>query len=160
MVRNSGLTLVELLTTLMIMSIVFTFCLPLGFSNNEKNQLQVLEHEISTAIRYTRNKALLHHLPLILTPLPNSVDWSEGMILFVDNKNHHYTERDTMIHQWNWLKKGIRVSWKGFYSKNYLLFASDINRLASSGHFTLQDSKGESVKLVINRLGRMSRQTQ
>lgn len=158
MFKNNGLTLIEMLVSLMIISLSFALCLPLGFSVFENNKLQVLEREISTAVRYTRNMALLHHIPLILTPLPNSVDWSEGMILFVDNKNHHYTEQDKIIHQWAWLKKGIKVSWEGFYSKKYLLFASELNHSASSRHFTLQNSEGEIVKLVINRLGRIVNQ--
>lgn len=155
MMRNYGLTLIELLAGLVIISIMFAFCLPLGFSLYGKNQLKVLENEISIAIRFARNMALMKHIPLVLSPLPKTNNWSDGMILFVDNKNHQYTETDQLIHQWNWQKLKVQVNWQGFRSHNYLIFSSTLSHSANNGHFTLRNKEGETVKLVINRLGRV-----
>ncbi|KTD36209.1 Tfp type 4 fimbrial pilin related signal peptide protein domain protein [Legionella nautarum] len=160
MIRNYGLTLIELLAGLMIIGIVFALCIPLGFSLYGKNQLKLLENEIGIAIRFARNMALLKHVPLVLTPLPSSDNWSDGMILFIDNKNHQYAETDEIIHQWNWQKLKVQVSWVGFRSNNYLLFSSTLSHSASNGHFILRNNEGNTVKLVINRLGRVAAQKQ
>ncbi len=157
MSRNYGLTLLELLASLLIISILCMFCVPLGLSVYENNQLQVVGDEISTAIRFARNMALLHQLPLALTPLNQSNDWSEGMVLFVDNKKHRLTEHDKLIQQWNWQRRGVKVSWQGFQTNDYLLFPTELHHAALSGHFDLQNREGRVVKLVINRLGRVTR---
>jgi prepilin-type N-terminal cleavage/methylation domain-containing protein len=156
MIKNLGLTLIELLAGLMIISIMFAFCIPLGLSLYGKTQLKQLENELGIAIRFARNMALLKHLPLVLTPLPNSNNWSDGMILFVDNKNHQYTEADQIIHQWNWQKLKVQLSWFGFRSNNYLIFSSTLNHSTANGHFILRNNEGDSLKLVINRLGRVT----
>jgi type IV fimbrial biogenesis protein FimT len=153
--KNCGLSLLELVAGLVILSILFFFCLPLGLSIYQNNHVEVIKNEISTAVHYARTSAALRGLPLILTPLSHTSDWSAGMILFVDNEKHQYTEKTELIHEWQWKHRGIRVNWQGLYSKNYLVFASDLKHAAASGHFIIQNDQGKTLKLTLNRLGRV-----
>ncbi|MBA3536401.1 MAG: GspH/FimT family pseudopilin [Tatlockia sp.] len=155
MLKNCGLSLLELVAGLVILSILFFFCLPLGLSIYRNNQVEIIKNEISAAVQFARTTAALRGLPLILTPLPQSSDWSAGMILFVDNERHQYSEKTELIHQWQWNYQGIRINWQGLYSKNYLLFAAEQKHAAASGHFIIQHVQGKSLKITLNRLGRV-----
>lgn len=159
MSRNAGLTLIELLFALALLSILFFMCLPSGLSLFRMNQLQVMENEITTAVRYARNMALLYDISLVLSPLPNSNDWSQGMILFEDNTNHKYQNDVRILHQWQWQHHGLQVAWNGFHSSRYLLFSSDLKHAATSGHFNIINFDSKYSKLVVNRFGRISKQS-
>ena len=152
---SRGFTLIELLISLALVSLLLLMYLPVSLASYQKNQLQMMENELSTAVRYVRNKALMTNRRLILTPLPNSRDWSKGMILFVDNKQHLYTKSDKLLHRWQWKSQGMRINWRGFLSNHYLLFASDLKEAACSGHFDLVTQEGQHSILVVNRLGRI-----
>jgi prepilin-type N-terminal cleavage/methylation domain-containing protein len=159
LVGHYGLTLLELLVGLLILTILLWLCLPLGIAIMQRNQLQIMENEITMAVSYARNMALVYKLPLTLTPLANSTDWSSGMILFIDNKNHQYTKEDKLIHQWQWFHHGIQVIWQGFRSPHYLIFSSELQHAATSGHFAIKVEHGGSAKLVLNRFGRVVKKT-
>ncbi|WP_058442577.1 hypothetical protein [Legionella brunensis] len=150
-----GLTLLELICTLILLALLFLLSVPSGLSLFNKNQLQVAEDEISTAICYARKMALLLDARLALTPIDDSGDWSKGMLLFVDNKKHKYHQGDKLLHQWKWHFRGLQISWKGFQSNSYLLFANNLNHAATSGHFDLLTVESNHAKLVVNRFGRV-----
>lgn len=133
------------------------FCIPSGLTLYQNNQLQVIENEIIMAIKFARNSALLEGVPLTLTPLPHSTDWSEGMILFTDNKAHQYKEPDQIIHQWRWKYKTVKVGWKGFLSTHYLIFSPQLDHSATSGHFIIQTDNTHVAQLVVNRFGRVTK---
>ena len=157
MIRNKGFTLVELLIGVLIITLLALFCLPLGLSSYQKNQLQITENELSNAVRFARTMAMLQGSPLVLRPLPNSKDWSDGMILLVDNKNHCYRKGDKILHQWQWQHSAVRISWHGFQSDDYLLFSPELKHAASSGHFDIYVNQEKSMQLIINRFGRITK---
>ena len=150
-----GFTLIELLLSLAILIIVMCFSIPFASSLHQKTLLQARQDEIKAAIRYARTQSQLLGKNLILTPILNSNDWSKGMRLFVDNPKHLYTPDTTVIHEWHWNKSSLQITWHGFQSNHYLLFASDNNRNATNGYFSIQMQSGTIVKMVVNRLGRI-----
>lgn len=152
--RFKGLTLLELLFSLALLSLLFCFCFPLRNALLTRNQLEVLAKEISLAILYARNLAFVSHQPLILTPLQQSADWSKGMLLFVDNKNHHYEPQLKILHQWSWDYPKVQIKWTGAKSSTYLIFADEIEHAFTSGHFDLI-SQAKALRLIINRFGRI-----
>lgn len=154
--KKSGFSLIELLIGLVILSILLIFVVPFGFSIYKKNQLELLEADMSTGIRYSRNIALLYELPLALTPLPGAKDFSCGMILFIDNKNHQIGDDDKLIHLWRWQCKNVNINWVGFQANNYLLFAANLKNSSTSGHFEINVG-GLNSKLVVNRYGRIEK---
>lgn len=153
-----GLTLIELLISMALIVFLCFLCVPSGAMLYQRNQLQVREREIITALHYARNSALLLGVRLALTPLPDSNDWSQGMILFVDNKNHQFHTGSELLQQWHWPQSRIKLGWHGFHSKDYLLFSSELKQMVTSGHFLLQNPHSEPIKLVVNRFGRVLRQ--
>ncbi|WP_242601677.1 GspH/FimT family pseudopilin [Legionella lansingensis] len=153
-----GLTFFELICCLIVLGLLFLISLPSGVFLLTRNQLETVENEITMAIHYARDMALLHGSRLALAPLSGTEDWSYGMILFVDNKNHKYQPGDQVIHQWQWHHPRLRVRWRGFQSNAYLLFSSDLKHAATTGHFALLTAQSKQVKLVVNRFGRVSKQ--
>ena len=153
--KNSGFSFVELLISLVILTILLVFAIPFSFSLYQKHQLKLLETEITTGLRYAKNIALLYELPLALTPLPGANDFSCGMILFIDNEKHHYNN-EALVHLWRWQCKNVEISWKGFQSDNYLLFASNLENTTANGHFDLKVNQFKT-SLVVNRYGRIDK---
>jgi prepilin-type N-terminal cleavage/methylation domain-containing protein len=152
MIKNFGFTLLELLVCLAILCALF-FCLPLESYFYQHNQIDTMSEEIKSTIRYARNIALLKGVPLTLNPLPGRNDWSDGMILFVDNLQHQYTDDDELIYQWEWHRQGIQVEWKGFRSTHYLTFSTLLDKATCNGTFHIFGNHVEQKKLIVNRLG-------
>ena len=153
--RSQGLTLIELLVTLSLLSILFFFSTLLTHSFYKKNQFQIISDEIKMAIYTAKMQALMTRDTLVLTPLSGEGDWSHGMLLFVDNGTHHFIPNDPLLHQWHWASPDIQISWHGFQSKNYLLFAADIRRSTTNGYFMIKNNLHQQVKLIINRVARV-----
>ncbi len=154
--KIEAFSLLELLFSLALVSLLCLSCLPAWFSLSKKNELQLIERDLITALRYGRTLAFTQQLQLALTPLPNQQDWSKGMILFVDNKMHSYSSKDQLLYRWQWQVPELTVTWKGFQSNQYLLFASNIKHAASSGHFNIKLGKVLDKKIIVNRLGRIN----
>lgn len=156
MQKIKGLTFIELLISLILMGMIFLSGLFVWGKSSHKNHMKARAKEISMAIRFARNLALVKNLSLVLAPLPNEDNWSKGMILFVDNKTHRYTDKDKLIYQWQWSSASVQVIWHGFYSDHYLLFAAQLKHAATSGHFLIESPLNDPIKLVVNRIGRVN----
>jgi len=148
-------TLIELLLSLFLVATILFFTIPFESSLHQKNQVQVIQDDIKGAVRYAKTQALTSGNNLIITPLPYTNDWSNGMLLFIDNATHQYTVDDKLIYEWHWLSPGIDVGWRGFQSSHYLLFSADASQNAVNGSFSIKSNSKSAVKLVINKLGRI-----
>ena len=122
---------------------------------HQKNQSQVIQADIKGAIRYAKTKALIDGKSLVLKPLQDSTDWSNGMQLFIDNA----TTDAELIHEWRWTALCIHVTWHGFQSRRDLLFSSEISQNAVNGYFEIKTHSNQIVNLVVNRLGRVREST-
>ncbi len=151
--NEQGISFIELLTALIIFGILCGYSLSFMPGLYKKNQLQVIADEIKEAIHYAKIEALLNAHTVTLTPLSEHDDWSAGMLLFVDNKTHSYTPKTTLIREWHWHSGGLHVTWHGFESTHYLRFSADLMSRGSNGHFIVEDSAMNQIKLVVNRLG-------
>ena len=152
-----GMTLIELLVSLSLLAILLFFSLPFAPSLYNKNQLQVVTDEVSSAIHFAKIQALLTGDVLVLSPLSGGRnDWSHGMLLFVDNPKHQYMSDDKLLHEWHWNSNVVRVFWHGFQSDEYVLFAADISHSTTNGYFIIKNDT-KQLKLVVNRLGRVKK---
>ena len=149
--KSRAYTFIELL------AIVLFFTIPFGLSLHQKNQIQVVHDDIKSAIRYAKTQALTTGNNVILTPLMDSNDWSDGVILFIDNAKHHYTQDDKLIHEWHWQTPGIHIEWNGYQSNRYLLFSADASQNVVNGTFSITSNSKYHLSLVINKLGRIKR---
>ena len=149
-----GFTLLESLVYLAVLAILLAFSVPLSHFFYQKNEVEVISAEVSNAILYARNMTLKTGTPMTLNPLPATGEWSDGMVLFVDNPTHHFfSDKDEIIHQWQWPYKGVRVEWHGFRSKDFLTFASLLKQSTTNGHFLIYNKQNYQKKLLVNRLG-------
>jgi len=121
----------------------------------KKNQWDVLIDDVKAAIAFSRNQSLLRQQNLNLTRLPGSTEWSDGMMLFVDNPEHRYHSGSQVIHAWYWNKKNIHLDWKGFQSNQFLIFSSYLRKSTCNGHFLFTSPIHAPLELFVNRLGRV-----
>lgn len=153
MSKTQGLSLIELLICLALFSLFTCWSLNLGAPILYKNQSEKIKNDIITAVHYARNMAILYDETLILAPIM-ATNWSLGLNLFIDNKEHRYSKKDK-LYQWRWHYRGWQVYWQGFHSPHYLRFSPELKHATSSGHFAI--SKGsQQLKLVVNRYGRVT----
>ncbi|MBK8187012.1 MAG: GspH/FimT family pseudopilin [Cellvibrio sp.] len=87
---SQGLSLIELLVTLSIISILLFVGLPSLSDIIKKNQLDTSTQDLLTAIQTTRTLAVMQHKRAVLKA--NS-DWSQGWELFIDDNDNG--SRDT-----------------------------------------------------------------
>ena len=111
-----------------------------------KNNREIIADEIKGAIEFLKLQSLLSGQDLILAPISNNHDWSDGMRLYRDKE---------LLREWHWSSRHINITWQGFHSENYFLFSSDINSNILNGTFKLTDSDHNLSKLIVNRLGRV-----
>lgn len=153
---KSGFTLVELITTLLIILGLFFVLMPLGSTFLNKNNIDTQVKTIVNAIKYAKHSALLEERRLVLSELSPEDGWKKGMQLFVDNsENHHYSSEDERLREWHWRSGNIQVEWHGFMSDRYLIFSDDLQTSALSGYFSISENNKVKRKIVINRLGRV-----
>ncbi|MCX7116804.1 MAG: GspH/FimT family pseudopilin [Legionellales bacterium] len=151
----AGFTLIELFVSLSIISILI--CLGFSLKTNlvEKNQIKARAEDVKSAIAYARMHALNSGEALVLSHLPNTPDWSQGMMLFVDNRQHQYVTPSQFLHEWHWKQQGIHLTWRGFQSQDHLIFTPKLSQNAVNGTFILTDTMNQRRTLIVNRLGRV-----
>lgn len=154
-----GFSLFELLVVIAIVATILTFCLPIGSQTLDKNKVALVEKELITGMEYARSMALLIGSNLSLNPLVNE-DWSQGMVLFVDNKTHHLSDKDKVLFQWHWHISPLQVKWYGFRSSAYLTLSSDLRHAAANGRFVILYQNIEVGHIKVNRMGRVIESSQ
>lgn len=151
----SGFTLLEVITTLLILGIVCCYGLSFLPSLLNKNQMEVVADEIKQAIHIAKIEALINARTVILKPLTEEGDWSSGMALCVEDPSHHVKNDTMLLREWHWRKGVIRVTWQGFESKQWLRVSPSLAERAVNGQFIVRDNARRQIKLIINRLGRV-----
>ena len=164
-----GLTFIELLVGLAIIGIFLACVAPIGWNFISPNAVWVHVDEMVQAVKEGETEARALGENIVLAPLCETgtaciQDWSKGMQLFVDRDfDNQYTAIDTLLQVWPWYSKEIEVTWKGWYTDDYLTFSNNsIAHGALSGSFTVcpqntKDARGK--KVILNRLGRVRFET-
>ena len=154
----AGFTLFELLVVLSIFVIIFLFSWGVNPQFFTKNKIDLLEKQVANSIHYSRNQAMISGQDVTLNALDKSGDWSQGMVLFIDNSTHRYAEGDhaKVLYSWHWQSSPqLRLVWQGFKSKDYLTFSGNLRRSTVNGHFEILQNGVVVRRIVINRLGRV-----
>lgn len=152
---HNGYSLLELLTCLGILSLLFI--IGSGFYSQFIKR-NVLDERVSTlvnAIKFSQNQAILSGNKLMLSPISHSNGWQKGMILMAANEENKPLSEINILRKWQWHNdKYINMSWQGLHS-DVLLFSNDINSASLSGSFILSQDQQIKRKIVINRIGRI-----
>lgn len=152
MPRQNGISLIELMITVLLVCGLLLCGLPQLKTQRLKNQMIIRRNELITAVHTARNIAIQTGISMALIP---DKDWSQGMKLYNDNYQHVFSSSDVLKHQWQWQHQGISITWKGFHSDSYLLFSAEAHEAAANGHFILKAENLPDLKLVVNRFGRV-----
>lgn len=144
---NKGFSLVELLSVLLILSLLCLTVMSFQQATVRKIHKQDILSQFSQSLLFARNEAQLRGEALILRA-SHGDDWSKGYVL-IDKKNR-------LIHQWQAIRGGWAISWSGFYSKKDIIISNSLQTSAMNGYFLLtHQQQSVPVKLVLNRLGRL-----
>lgn len=143
--RCSGFTLIELLIYSGVLCILLMISIRVSVDLYQKKHADIIANDIKSAIRYARNVTFDNDVPMTLSPLPDTRDWSMGMIL--------HTDKDKIVYQWQWNYAGVRVAWRGFRSNNYITFSPVLRQSTANGHFNIVTTRQYKKELIVNRLG-------
>lgn len=141
-----GYTIIELCITLALIGILCAFSLPINHYFFSAKKLEILRAEIKNVVRFARTYALINNKILILKPVVSSANWSQGATLIE-------ASTQKIIYQWHWWRSKINVSWVGFNSNRYLVFAPDLKHSAVNGYFKLSYPSLDPLTVIVNRLG-------
>jgi type IV fimbrial biogenesis protein FimT len=155
-VRHAGLTLLELMITLVISAILTTLAVPAMRAVVLDNRMVTQVNHLITHLHLGRSEAVLRNLQVVMCKSPdgaactNTAQWEEGWILFVDaDENEQRAQNERILRTGNALPDGLALNYAGFGSAHYLTFKpSGITNV--NGTFTLCDDRGgEYAKAVI-----------
>lgn len=162
-----GFTLLDLITTLAIISITVGITIPaLGFLINS-TRVTADTNEIVTALALARSEAINRNELVLICKSDNgsecnhSANWHDGWIIFSDtNHNHKRETEETLIRVHTHLKPGLTLEYRGFGSPNYTAFRP--TGFTNNGSFVLckKDDPGYARKIIINTTGRVRTQLQ
>lgn len=151
MIKNRGVSLIELLICLFILGLVCFFSLPLSSKDIQKAHFQRIERDILEALRQGQLRGLLKKERLILQPFLKSRGWSSGISLYKKKTDASLLSL-VLIQAWAWDYPEITIKWLGFSAQDKIFFASDLKNALSSGHFEIKSTLF-CKKIFINRLG-------
>ena len=163
MPKEKGLTLIELLLSMMIAAILATIAIPAFNSFIIKVRSDTVVQQLRTLIYFTRQQAITSGTYAVLCPSEDakkcSKDWSHPIIIFNDkNKNKIIDQDEKLVKTSKLLKHGETLTLKASAGKNHLMFSSLGVTHGIFGSFTYcQKAKDTATarKLTINRLGRV-----
>jgi Tfp pilus assembly protein FimT len=152
-VRIKGFSLLELFVLLGVLSILALICIPNLSPLVHQNEQKALINELERAIQYTKLQAISHGHSLILTPLDDALDWSNGMVLTQFNNRTNNMEQ---VHQWQWHHPNWNIVWLGAHSSRTISISNNPTKAMSNGRFILTNNRTNyKITLVLNKLGRI-----
>lgn len=94
---SQGFTLLELIIVVAIAAILVGIAVPSFDGLIKNNSVKALEHELNTSIAFARGEALTRQKPVSIACVTSDSggcngDWSEGWVVFVDDKAGSYAD--------------------------------------------------------------------
>lgn len=152
--KRRGITLVELLVTLTVVSLLAGAGLPRLFEWLQKWRAEANVSEFLALIQTARTTAIVQNVNVTLCPGDQSGcrgrnTWHEGSTAFIDyNGNRRRDGRDTAIASLPAIRQ-MRIYWRAFRNRGYLRFTGTGLTDWQNGHFLFCPQP------VDNRLARM-----
>lgn len=101
--NKSGMTLVELLVTIVVIAILTTIAVPNYFAWQKRQESQWFHQNFASGFNLARSTVVTYHRPVIMcgSSSINSVcdhQWDQGIAVFVDsNDNRQYDANERMV---------------------------------------------------------------
>lgn len=155
---NRGYTLVELLTTVSILSLLL-LAAPAFSKLISENRQQVHTFTLFRLLALARSHAVSYHHPITLCGSNDKIhcakDWnSPTIIIFDDSNDNHIVDADEKILQQE-VMPNSQWYWRGS-DRAYLRFRAD-GTPKEWGHFTLcptEKTIGHATQIILNFVGR------
>jgi len=128
--RQTGLTLINLLTTLSISSLLMTTGIPAITQTYYQQRANSTYDELFTLIQFTRLQAVNYHSQVILCPTKDNTncinDWSQQLMIFVDKNDDEIKDKgEELLRVRAQLGSQEQIKWDASGSRRYLRFKGD-----------------------------------
>ena len=159
--QSAGFTLVELLSAITIVLIIFGTGIPVLKTTVTTNRLATSINALAGTLAYTRSEAIRRNQHVVVcksmtgTECTQQGDWREGWVVYVDmNRNRSLDASETILGSHR-LGEKIHVDYRAFGSRHYLVYRPS-GTTRTNGTFTFCDPHHpESARaLIITKTGR------
>lgn len=148
--KQSGLTLVELLVTLAILSVAASIAMPAFNQLMVSNRNQAAIHELHALLQQARSQAVIRKKTLELCPSQDgikcSTNWMHPLMLRVRGSDQPLSHAPAYA-------GSTELRWVGF-SGSIRFYSNGISPI-SNGRFFICEDKLISQQLIINKQGRI-----
>ncbi len=160
--RQSGISLVELLAVIALSSIILGLSLSSFRDMTQRNQATVTINWLIGSIAYTRHSALIKNSLVTLCPSTNGTscggDWQDGTITFTDhNADRKINGSDQFLKRFISPTRGGSIHWRSFGNRRYLQITPAGMTNYQNGNFVYCSPDRDprfSRQIVINLPGR------
>lgn len=161
--NNWGVSLIELIVVLLLLSILGGLSLPRLEQLIAKTQSDLAMRRLTDAIHLARSSAITQGREITLCPAQNlsgcGGKWRDGMLIFEDrNSNRKIDNNEIAIRFFDNSNVQGSMNWRAFQNRTYLRFNSLGFLRHQNGNFTYcPDSKEarDIRQLIVNATGRL-----
>ena len=157
-----GVTMIELITVVAMISITMVLAAPGLNSFTTKNRITTQVNTLSRAIRMTRESAITLNKVVTLCRSDNHRQcrgkWHQGMIMFVDhNRDHIFNGEDYFLTQFAPFPNGDTIFWRSFQNRQFLQMSPLGFTRFQNGTFTYCPKEGLEYArgIILNAAGRL-----
>lgn len=160
---QSGLTLSELLTALIVAALLAGAAVPAMSALTTRAKAEAAIEQMSRAIRFTRYQAIAHRSVATFCPGRETVcgrrdSWHEGAMVFLDANANGAREADEEILQRLPPLVGFRARWRSFRNRKSLSMRPDGTTDWQPGNMVVCPIDGDAKharQLIVNAQGRV-----
>lgn len=152
-------TLIELLTTIAILSVLLGIAVPSFASLIERNQQTAATHDLLAALNQARGLAITRRELVSLCAGINdcnaSANWEQSIFIFSDPNQNGQFDAGEHLHRVVTLPDRYRWNWNNFRSRTFMTFKANGMTDSLNGTYTLCSGNEAIQRLVINITGRL-----
>jgi len=162
--RIAGLTLVELLVTLVIAALLMGLALPAFLELTAASRSTAALNQLIGSVHLARSSAVTHHATVTLCPGAGRScfgrdQWHRGALLFLDRDGDGRVDDDEpVLRRLPPVDGGGRIYWRSFRNRTYLRFVPRGYTQWQNGSFLYCPAGGEARRarmIILNAQGRV-----
>ena len=141
MIKEFGLTLVELLITLLVSALLVSIAVPSFTHLVKRSKANGETSKILSVLALARSESIKRSRVVTLCKTPDQAecggDWQDGWILFVDKDKDGRRDEGEELLTGGRMEQGFKVSYRAFGSFNHLRFTPMGFTLSHNGTFKI-----------------------
>ena len=159
--RTRGVTLIELATTLAIITILGTFGLTAFADTLARQRVQTALHLISADLAMARNTAIMRRNQVVACPgeallgCRSDADWSQGWIVFTDLDGNRQPDTDADLIRIANAPSGAPASIRLASTRNFVRYQRDGRSAGTNLTINICHKEMLAGQVVVNNLGRV-----